>query len=93
MKDWLRDILLDEKTLGRGYFERAGVERLISTDLASGGHSKELFSLAVLELWHRAFLDSAGIAEPRLQVPRHDQLTQSKAVTDSSNPARSLAGA
>ena len=58
MKDWLRDILLDGRTLGRGYFRKEGIEHLISTDAASGGYSKELFSLAVLELWHRAFLDS-----------------------------------
>ncbi len=58
MKDWLHDILLDGRTLGRGYFKREGIEHLISADLRSGGHSKELFSLAALELWHRAFLDS-----------------------------------
>jgi hypothetical protein len=49
---------LDGKTIGRGYFKKAGIENLIAADLASGGHSKELFSLAVLELWHRAFLDN-----------------------------------
>lgn len=59
MKDWLRDILLDGKTLGRGYFKREGIERLIAADSRSGGHSKELFSLAVLELWHRTFLDNS----------------------------------
>jgi asparagine synthase (glutamine-hydrolysing) len=66
MKDWLRDILLDGRTLRRGYFRREGVEHLISTDLASGGYSKELFSLAVLELWHRAFLDSPSRAFSQL---------------------------
>jgi asparagine synthase (glutamine-hydrolysing) len=57
MKGWLHDILLDRKTLARGYFRRDGVEQLISEDQRSGGYSKELFTLAVLELWHRAFLD------------------------------------
>ena len=68
MKDWLRDLLLDGRTLSRGYFRREGVEHLISTDLASGGYSKELFSLAVLELWHRAFLDREGQSSNRSTV-------------------------
>ncbi|MHB8539101.1 MAG: asparagine synthase (glutamine-hydrolyzing) [Candidatus Dormibacteria bacterium] len=57
LRGWLRDILLDRKTLQRGYFEKRGIERLITEDLHRGGCSKEIFSLAVLELWHRVFLD------------------------------------
>jgi asparagine synthase (glutamine-hydrolysing) len=56
LKDWLRGILLDRKTIARGYFRKAAIERLISEDADSGRYSKELFSLAVLELWHREFL-------------------------------------
>jgi asparagine synthase (glutamine-hydrolysing) len=56
LRDWLRGILLDRVTLSRGYFHRAAIENLLSTDERSGMHSKELFSLAVLELWHREFL-------------------------------------
>jgi asparagine synthase (glutamine-hydrolysing) len=59
LRDWVRDIVLDSKTLSRGYFQRAGIERLLKldSDERSGGYSKEIFSLAVLELWHREFLD------------------------------------
>jgi asparagine synthase (glutamine-hydrolysing) len=57
LRDWLRNILLDRETLARGYFEKQCIERVISDDLQRGGYSKELFSLAVLELWHRAFLE------------------------------------
>jgi len=60
LRDWLRDILLDRETLARGYFQKACIERLISEDLSRGGYSKELFSLAVLELWHREFLKDNG---------------------------------
>jgi asparagine synthase (glutamine-hydrolysing) len=60
MKDWVREILLDGKSLGRGYFERAGIEGLISENAASGMHSKVLFTLVALELWHREFLDCRG---------------------------------
>jgi asparagine synthase (glutamine-hydrolysing) len=56
LRDWLLGILLDRETLARGYFERKGIEDLVARDLRSGGYSKELFKLATLELWHRAFL-------------------------------------
>jgi asparagine synthase (glutamine-hydrolysing) len=57
LKDWLRDLLLDGKTIGRGYFKKKGVEDLLRENLKWGNHSKEVFTLAVLELWHREFLD------------------------------------
>jgi asparagine synthase (glutamine-hydrolysing) len=56
LKGWLCGILLDRETLARGYFRRSAIERLISEDADCGTYSKELFSLAVLELWHREFL-------------------------------------
>jgi hypothetical protein len=51
-------VLLDSRTLSRGYFERSGIETLLFKDSTQGGYSKELLSLAALELWHREFLDS-----------------------------------
>ena len=60
LKEWLRDILLDTRTVQRGYFQKKCVEKLISTNGESGFYSKELFLLAVLELWHRQFLEKKG---------------------------------
>jgi asparagine synthase (glutamine-hydrolysing) len=57
LNDWVKDVLLDSRSVQRGYFDRKGIERLISDDMQQGGYSKEIFSLAMLELWHRAFLD------------------------------------
>jgi hypothetical protein len=57
LKGWLSDVLLDSRTMSRGYFKRSGVEDLLLIDSTQGGHSKELLSLAALELWHREFLD------------------------------------
>jgi asparagine synthase (glutamine-hydrolysing) len=57
MKGWVQELLLDRKSLGRGYFDGAGVENLIAENEDSGRHSKVLFTLAALELWHREFLD------------------------------------
>ena len=52
--------LLDSKTINRGYFNRKALEELMTDSVSSGHYSKELFSLATLELWHRAFLDNPG---------------------------------
>lgn len=62
LKPWLHDLLLDRTTVNRGYFNSATIRRLLEEDGRSGNHSKELFSLAVLELWHREFLDSQPAA-------------------------------
>jgi len=62
LKDWVRDLLLDTKTICRGYFQKSAVERMLSEDIKSGGYSKEIFNLTVLELWHRQFLDKGRLA-------------------------------
>jgi asparagine synthase (glutamine-hydrolysing) len=60
-KDQIRDILTDRKTIERGYFQRAAVEKLINANTKSGSYSKEVFSLVALELWHRMFLDGESV--------------------------------
>jgi asparagine synthase (glutamine-hydrolysing) len=62
MKDQVRDILTDRKTIDRGYFRKAAVEKLIDANVGSGSYSKEVFSLVALELWHRMFLDGEPVA-------------------------------
>jgi len=67
LKGWLHDVLLDRTTLARGYFQKRTIEKLLSEDLRCGAYSKEIFSLAVLELWHRVFLkagDGSSVASP-----------------------------
>lgn len=64
LRDWLRQILLDRETLSRGYFKSGAVEGLLASDLESGGYTKELFSLATLEMWHRTFLNGNSSASP-----------------------------
>jgi asparagine synthase (glutamine-hydrolysing) len=58
LKDWIHDLLLDSKTVARGYFQKNAVEKMLADDAASGGYSKEIFDLTVLELWHREFLEA-----------------------------------
>lgn len=57
LKDWVRDILLDRRTLNRGYFKKSCVEYLIDQDRQFHTFPKEVLSLVVLELWHRTFVD------------------------------------
>jgi asparagine synthase (glutamine-hydrolysing) len=63
MKDKVREVLTDRKTFERGYFERAAIERILEENDREGRHSKEIFSLLVVELWHRIFADGSGYAD------------------------------
>ena len=65
-KDAFRDILLDRRTLQRGYFEKSAIESLLESNSNGRNCSKELFSLVVLELWHRTFLEQQHAAIIRL---------------------------
>lgn len=71
LRDWLLDILFDRETLARGYFQRTCIENLVAENQRSGGRSKEIFSLAVLELWHRQFLKPA--LDPRITPTQTSQ--------------------
>lgn len=70
-REWVKEVLLDSKTLSRGYFQRSAIENLIRTNELNGRYSKEVFCLIVLELWHRIFLDERkpNIAEQIALVP------------------------
>jgi len=65
MKDWLFDLLLDPRAMTRGYFQRNSLEKIMTECVNSGRYSKEMFSLATLELWHRGFLIKARAPECR----------------------------
>jgi asparagine synthase (glutamine-hydrolysing) len=61
LNGWVRDILLDERTLNRGYFQRATIENMITRNQQGHWNSQDIFSLVVLELWHRAFVDQKPV--------------------------------
>ena len=54
-----REVLLDERTLSRRYFDATKLSDFITKATARGDRSAELFSLLTLELWHRTFVDRA----------------------------------
>jgi asparagine synthase (glutamine-hydrolysing) len=58
LKALAHETLLSTKSLDRGYFRRAGIERLLFEHASSRfDHSARLWSLLMLELWHRQWLD------------------------------------
>jgi asparagine synthase (glutamine-hydrolysing) len=56
----IHDVLLDRETLDRGYFKKSAIEKLLRDNVESGAHARDIFSLLVLELWHRQFLSNRG---------------------------------
>jgi asparagine synthase (glutamine-hydrolysing) len=56
-RDAFSAILTDRKTLQRGYFQKSAVEKMLCANPRGMNYSKEIFSLVVLELWHRTFVD------------------------------------
>jgi asparagine synthase (glutamine-hydrolysing) len=58
LADRAKEILLDDSTLRRGYFQKKPLERLIGKSKVSQDWSDQVFSLLVLEFWHREFGDS-----------------------------------
>jgi asparagine synthase (glutamine-hydrolysing) len=57
LSDGARDVLLSDRARGRGYFQAREVTRLLEAQKTTGRYAKEIFSLLVLELWHRRFAD------------------------------------
>jgi len=68
LRDSIHDVLLDRETLDRGYFRKSAIEKLLRANSESGAHAKDIFSLLVLELWHRQFLSNTS--GDRVPIPR-----------------------
>jgi len=61
LRPFIQDVLLDSRTLGRGYFRKSAVEGLLKEHLAGRrDHSQRLWTLLNLELWHRELIDPAA---------------------------------
>ncbi|MDR2642901.1 MAG: asparagine synthase (glutamine-hydrolyzing) [Planctomycetaceae bacterium] len=59
LKDKVRDILLDKKTIERGYFQKKYITQLLNEHFNNQfDHAYRIWSLFVLELWTRNTIDS-----------------------------------
>src|SRR5262249_23075991 len=67
LRDLVHDVLLDARTLRRGYFRELTVRRLLD-EHGRGVRDwhAQLWSLLILELWHRMFVDRRPEAGPPL---------------------------
>ena len=63
----IRELLLDERTLGRGYFRPEAITGLLGEhESARRNHRLLIWSLLCFEWWNRLFVDG----EPRVSAPR-----------------------
>jgi len=62
LKEPAYDILLDKKTIERGYFKEKEIRRLLDDHIAlKEDHSYRIWALFWLELWHRMFIDKREV--------------------------------
>jgi asparagine synthase (glutamine-hydrolysing) len=61
LKDLVHETLLSPRCLGRGYFRGAMIRRMVDEHVrgAAGWHY-HLWTLLMLELWHRTYIDGDG---------------------------------
>ena len=59
-RDLARSLLLDPRSLQRGYFQRSALERLLKAhdEERSGYFGSHIWNFMMLELWHRSHADS-----------------------------------
>ena len=61
LKGYVYEILLDRKTLDRGYLRKEGVQRLLDEHVSLRyDHSAKIWALLFLEIWFRVFMDKEG---------------------------------
>jgi asparagine synthase (glutamine-hydrolysing) len=55
---YVRELLLDSRSVGRGYFRREAIETLIEEHKRGRNHALRLWALVMLEHWHREILEA-----------------------------------
>jgi len=61
LRPWIEDVLRDPGTRARGYFDPTETERLLEEHVEGrADHTPRLWNLAMLELWHRRWIDPGG---------------------------------
>jgi asparagine synthase (glutamine-hydrolysing) len=83
LKDDLLPILLEPRTLGRGYFNPKTVRGLLEEhSRGRRDHSAQIWMLLMFELWHRNFLapamglESQQVCFPTIPMSRHRDVAE-----------------
>ena len=64
LKETLREILLDQQTFSRGYFDSSKLEIILQQHFRSEvDQSEQIWALLCLELWHRMFIDQYHVPQ------------------------------
>jgi len=59
--NWASEILLDKRSLERGYFRKQGLERILNEHKSGKKkHGQRIWTLLCLEFWHRNFFENYG---------------------------------
>ncbi len=59
LKNYIFDILLDQRSINRGYFRREGIDQLMKEHISMKyDHSAKIWTLLFLETWFRVFMDN-----------------------------------
>ncbi|MDP9067848.1 MAG: asparagine synthase (glutamine-hydrolyzing) [Actinomycetota bacterium] len=67
LRDVLRESLLSERSLERGYFDPVVLRRVVDQHLAGGAdHGAQLWALMMLEMWHREVVEAprSSVVQP-----------------------------
>jgi asparagine synthase (glutamine-hydrolysing) len=57
LRPWAEGVLLEPRTLNRGYFRPDSIRRLLAEHASGTNHAVRLGALLTVELWHRQFVD------------------------------------
>ncbi|MBN1854469.1 MAG: hypothetical protein JW829_17185 [Pirellulales bacterium] len=77
LRMWLKSVLLDERTLQRGYFDREGISQLLNLQMRRGYLFNVLSRLISFEFWNRYFVDG----------DRYEQTVDTPLRTNSQTPS------
>lgn len=61
-KNYYREIVLSQKSINRGYFERETIEQMFYEHISGKrDHGYRLWALLMLELWHNVYIDGKNV--------------------------------
>lgn len=93
MKEEIVRILLEPRTLQRGYFNRQGLESLLHEHFRGRrDNSNKLWLLLIFELWHRNFLEAGDFSVPAVMRQSQASGSVDDGHVDSKIPLMSTSG-
>ena len=74
MHDLVKEVILSERAMARGYFNPTFVRQLLERhERGTWDYSSEIFRLLMLELWHREYIDAPANVSTEAQTVSSNQ--------------------